>query len=555
MTAAPPGQPAVVTDGRWRRPSWRSLLVTPLRTMRELIPTLFPIVLVALSQGGRAYWLLLLLIVLPVALTLLRWWTTGYRLTQDTFEVRHGIVRKHRLTAQLERIRTVDEEASLLRRAVGIVDLRVGTGAHEAVSVHGIDAATAGQLHRALLARRRTPSSATSGPAASDPAAGASTDVPGSSAALGVTVGEGHPAGLAEAPEASGAATTPDRTIAAFRPSWLRFAPFTMSGVATALTAWAIAARIVNELRLGDAVVPWVQRVQAATDEMGVAVLVVEVLLGALVAVSVLALTAYALANWNYRLTRRCGDATLHVRRGLLTSRATTIEERRLRGLIVERPLLLRIPRGARAKALVTGGRHTEHGSARATNLLVPPAPEVIVTAAAADVLGTADPLRVGLVRHGPRATRRRYSRALFWLWPWAAAVLIAAWWWSWPRSTYLLALLVLTFVPVLGALRARWLGHALLGDPSVLDGATAGYVVASSGAFPTGRTALRSRAVIGWVLRESWFQRRAGLVTLEATVATPGGRVQILDVPRSRAVQIVCWATPGLADRYVEGR
>ena len=89
--------------------------------------------------------------------------------------------------------------------------------------------------------------------------------------------------------------------------------------------------------------------------EFGRAWLIVELLLGTVIAVSVLSLVAYALANWGYRLTRR-DDATLHVRRGLLTSRAVTIEEARLRGVVVEQPLFLRVPRGARAKALVTGG-------------------------------------------------------------------------------------------------------------------------------------------------------------------------------------------------------
>lgn len=537
----PDGAPAHVIDGApqtdWRRPAARSLLVTPLRTAKELIPSLAPVVVLAISQGGQAYWLLLLLVVVPVLIAVLRWWNTGYRIAGDQFQVRHGIVRKHLLTAQLDRIRTVDEEASLLRRALHIVDLHVGTGAHEAVSVHGIDATEAAALHCGLLARRRH-------------AQPHRPDLPH-------LPSEGSPEHPAYGPGAADGDfteenTAPERTVAAFSPAWLRFAPFTMSGVATVLTAWAIGGRIVNEFQLGDTVTPWVDRLRDATAQLSLLVLVLTVLIGGLVLVSVLSVAAYSLANWGYRLTRR-GDATLYVRRGLLTSRAMTIEERRLRGVVLERPLLLRIPRGARAKALVTGGKRRSEEGARATHLLVPPAPAALVRAAAGDVLGTATPLTAPLLGHGPRAVRRRHTRALLGLAPVAATVAGAAWWWHWPRGTYVVAVLVLALAPVLATLRARSLGHAVLGDPRVLLGPDAGYLVGRSGAFPQDRSCLRSRAVIGWVLRETFFQRRAGLVTLEATVATSRGKIRILDVPRARALEIVRDATPGLLDRYLE--
>ena len=538
MTDPAPG------DG-WQRPAARSLLVTPLRAARELLPSLAPLVVLAFSQGGHAYWLLLLLVVLPVVLAVLRWWHFGYRVTEQQFQVRHGIVRKHLLTAQLDRIRTVDEEASLLRRALRIVDLHVGTGAQQALSVHGIDAAAAAELHRTLLARR------TLG------AQGPQHVGDGAHAASAPPVPTG--AATADGGGTDGSGTdgdAPDRVIAAFSPAWLRFAPFTMSGVATALTAWAVMSRLINDLQLGDTVSPWLERARGATADLGLALLVLDVVLAAVVTLTVLSLAAYALANWGYRLTRR-GDATLQVRRGLLTSRAMTIEERRLRGVVVEHPLLLRIPRGARAKALLTGGKDSaDNGAgAKARHLLVPPAPEAVVTAATREVLHTDAPLRAPLIGHGPRAARRRYTRALLGVAPVAAAAAAAPWRWHWPAWTYGGAVLVLALVPALGALRSRWLGHALVGDPARLQGPDAGYLVASSGAFPQQRDCLRSRAVIGWVLRETFFQRRAGLVTLEATVATPGGRVVVLDVPKARALEVIRDATPGLVDRYLETR
>jgi putative membrane protein len=414
----------------------------------------------------------------------------------------------------------------------------VGTGAHEAVSVHGIDATEAAALHCGLLARRRH-------------AQPHRPDLPH-------LPSEGSPEHPAYGPGAADGDfteenTAPERTIAAFSPAWLRFAPFTMSGVATVLTAWAIGGRIVNEFQLGDTVTPWVDRLRDATAQLSLLVLVLTVLIGGLVLVSVLSgRRRTPLANWGYRLTRR-GDATLYVRRGLLTSRAMTIEERRLRGVVLERPLLLRIPRGARAKALVTGGKRRSEEGARATHLLVPPAPAALVRAAAGDVLGTATPLTAPLLGHGPRAVRRRHTRALLGLAPVAATVAGAAWWWHWPRGTYVVAVLVLALAPVLATLRARSLGHAVLGDPRVLLGPDAGYLVGPLGGVPAGPKlpALPRGDRLG--AAETFFQRRAGLVTLEATVATSRGKIRILDVPRARALEIVRDATPGLLDRYLE--
>ena len=65
-------------------------------------------------------------------------------------------------------------------------------------------------------------------------------------------------------------------------------------------------------------------------------------------AVVVASTVGYALAFWDFRLTRHRGG-TLHVTRGLITTRSVTIEERRLHGAEISEPLLLRC--GARARA------------------------------------------------------------------------------------------------------------------------------------------------------------------------------------------------------------
>ena len=94
----------------------------------------------------------------------------------------------------------------------------------------------------------------------------------------------------------------------------------------------------------------------------------------------------------------------------------------------------------------------------------------------------------------------------------------------------------------LLGHDRARGLGHALV----------EGWLVARSGSLTRRRELLGTDAVIGWNLSSSWFQRRAGLVTLVATTA--GGRqsVRVLDVPEPVAVSVADDAVPGLVSQFL---
>src|SRR5262249_7068448 len=131
----------------------------------------------------------------------------------------------------------------------------------------------------------------------------------------------------------------------------------------------------------------------------------------AVVVFTVIASTiGYVLTFWNFRLSRH-GSGTLHVRRGLLTTRNTTIEERRLRGVELSEPLLLRSVHGARVLAIATRLR-VGRGSDRGGSILLPPAPRAVAASVAATVIGDPDPLTVALLPHGPRARVRRFTRA-----------------------------------------------------------------------------------------------------------------------------------------------
>jgi putative membrane protein len=89
---------------------------------------------------------------------------------------------------------------------------------------------------------------------------------------------------------------------------------------------------------------------------------------------------------------------------------------------------------------------------------------------------------------------------------------------------------------------RAASLGHALVDD----------HLVARSGSLDRRREALAVRGVIGWNLRASWFQRRAGLTTLVATTAGGPQAVTVLDIPLGTAVALAHEAMPDLLGQFL---
>jgi putative membrane protein len=106
-------------------------------------------------------------------------------------------------------------------------------------------------------------------------------------------------------------------------------------------------------------------------------------------------------------------------------------------------------------------------------------------------------------------------------------------------------SLVVLLAVPAAALLardRATALGHALV----------EGHVVARSGSLDRQRAALAVRGVIGWNLRASWFQRRAGLSTLVATTAGGHQSVTVLDVPDEAALALAYQAMPDLVGPFL---
>jgi len=152
-------------------------------------------------------------------------------------------------------------------------------------------------------------------------------------------------------------------------------------------------------------------------------------------------------------------------------------------------------------------------------------------------VLCDSAPVTATLTRHGPRARRRRYVRALF-----ATALVPAAlallWWQAdWPSWPVLAALALPVLAVPLAEDRYRALGHTLSGP----------FFVTREGSLVRRRNMLTRDGIIGWNLHQSFFQRRAGVITVEATTAAGRQRYAAQDVPAELAVRLADQALPDL--------
>jgi putative membrane protein len=252
--------------------------------------------------------------------------------------------------------------------------------------------------------------------------------------------------------------------------------------------------------------------------------LAIGVPVGLIVFVSVVAVVRYVLSYSGFTLKR--GDGSLHVSRGLLRTRQVTLDEKRLRGVELSEPWSLRLVGASAALAIMTGlGR--ERG---AVALVSPPGPQQEVMATAEAVLGDTEPLHCELEPHGVRARRRRYTRAI-----WPIAVLAAA-----ALVLEILGLVgpavwlsFIAIVPASAALawdRYRTLGHAILPR----------WIVTRHGSLGRKRAVLDREGVIGWNIRRSLFQRRAGLATLIVTTAAGRHSYSIPDLPMERVWPII---------------
>jgi putative membrane protein len=227
----------------------------------------------------------------------------------------------------------------------------------------------------------------------------------------------------------------------------------------------------------------------------------------------------------------------LHLRHGLLRLRERAYDMSRLRGGTLRQPLLVRAFGGARLDAVMTG----VHGAGE-SSVLLPPCPVSTTESVLIELIGDRDAVTGPLRGHGRRAAARRWTRALglpvlmgvalavatvllgitvvpVWLWP--AWVAVTAW------------------CALLAADRVSALGHRV--DDR--------WLVMRAGSLERRRDCLATAGIIGWTVRQSPLQRRAGVATLVAATAAGVKRYPLIDVPENLVWAIASQASPWVAD------
>jgi putative membrane protein len=297
-------------------------------------------------------------------------------------------------------------------------------------------------------------------------------------------------------------APEPEVELTRFDPRWLRYAPLVGGYLAVPLAAVGALFRVLDEL-------PDRWKPDVAEPDLPGTTLVVAVVLAGVLLLVAGSVVGCAVVNWGFRLVRRGGS--LVAVRGLLTRRHTELEIDRIRGAAVSSGLGMRLVGAARASALVTG-----LGDAARRGQLLPLGPRPDAWALVTQLVEDPGPLDA----HPPAARRRSVLRACT---P-GALVLLAgavltplAGWWELLGAG---AVLLLLGVP-LGRARYAALGHAT--GPRTF--------AVRSGWLVQEHTVLQRRAVVGWEVRQTVFQRRAGLATVQACVGAGRGGYAAVDM------------------------
>ncbi|MGP3751719.1 PH domain-containing protein [Streptomyces sp. IBSNAI001] len=496
---------ADATGPPWRRIHRRTVLVTALVTAGVAVGAAVPAV--AGLSGRLGYpaaigWALAgaaLLIGCATAGDYVRWRRTRYRVGGERVELHTGLLLVKRRSLARERIRSVDLTAHPLQRILGLVTVRIGTGdqtgGESTLELDPVARAEGERLRRELLDR-------------------AVREAPG---------------------------THRDGELARLDLRWIRYAPLSFVAPMLGGAAAGGVLQISDWVGAQGEVIDWVADRFRDTPLVWA---IVVLLLAALVAGVVGALGLWVEMWWNYRLERDPGG-TLRVRRGLLTSRSLSVEERRLRGVDLVEPLGVRLTGAARLDAITTGLAKDEETQGADHDTLLPAAPRPFADAIAAEVLREPlAPTGSPLTPHPPAARGRRLRRAL-------TAALAPA---------LVLAVLGALLTPVL-----LWiaLGCAVVGLPlsvalaldayrslgHTLSGA---YLVTRSGTVRRSTAALQRSGVIGWTVRQSCFQRRAGLLSVTATTAAGGGAYTARDTDASEGLAFASEAVPGLLEPFL---
>ncbi|MFI1399761.1 PH domain-containing protein [Streptomyces sp. NPDC020681] len=430
----------------------------------------------------------------------MRWRRTRYRIGPDRAELHTGLLLVKRRSLARERIRSVDLTANPVLRVLGLVKVRIGTGEHSAggestLELDPVSKAEGERLRRVLLAR-------------------AADTTPG---------------------------THREGALAGFDPTWIRYAPVSFVAPLLGGAAAGGVMQVSEWFGAQSEVIDWVGD---RFEDTSIVLMVVVLVAAAVTAGIVGALGLWIEMWWNYRLEREPGG-TLRVRRGLFTARSISMEERRLRGVELVEPLGVRLFGAARVDAVATGLVDDEQDKHADLKVLLPPAPRMLADEVAGQVLREPEtPTNAPLTPHPPAARTRRLRWALTTaLVP--LGVLTAMGLWLTSVLLYVAAACAVVALPVavILALDAyRSLGHGVSG----------GYLLARSGTIRRATVALQRGGVIGWTVKQSVFQRRAGVLTLTATTAAGAGAYSVYDADESEGLAFAADAVPGLLEPFL---
>ncbi|GAA2807257.1 PH domain-containing protein [Streptomyces showdoensis] len=461
----------------------------------------------SLSSGSRpawqaAAWVLagaVLLIGGGTAADWVRLRRTRYRIGPELVELHTGLVVVKRRSLARERIRSVDLTANPLQRVLGLVKVGIGTGEHtdgdSTLELDLVARAEGERLRHTLLARLEGPE---------DPV---------------------H-----------------DGVLAAVDPRWIRYAPVSFVTPLLAVAAGGAVMQVSDWFGAQDEVIHWIGD---RFEDVSLLWMLVDLVLIALVAGLFGALGLWVEMWFRYRLEREPGG-TLRVRRGLFTARSISLEERRLRGVELVEPLGVRLFRAARVDAVATGLAQNDDDKHADLKNLVPPVPRAVADRVAAQVLREPEPPTGAPLAGHPRAARRRRLGWALWTGLGPAAVLALLGAWLTPVLGYAAAAFAALVTPlalVLALDAYRNLGHGVSGA----------YLVTRSGTVRRSTVALQRAGVIGWTVKQSWFQRRAGVLTLSATTAAGEGAYAVYDAGESQGLTFAAEAVPDLLGPFLE--
>nr|WP_042190103.1 PH domain-containing protein [Kibdelosporangium sp. MJ126-NF4]CEL19092.1 transmembrane protein, distant homology with ydbT [Kibdelosporangium sp. MJ126-NF4]CTQ95106.1 transmembrane protein, distant homology with ydbT [Kibdelosporangium sp. MJ126-NF4] len=494
-----------MTAATWQQLDRRTIFVAPLMPLLSVIGA---VTVIVLFRGWEkvGFWEPAIAGGIAVALFVgnaWHWKTTRYRVTDTHVELHIGlIVRKHRSLPK-DRVRAVDMSANVFHRMFGLSVVTIGTGRHVAESddelkLEAVSAGEAERLRTLLLHRADTP------------------------------VQHQRQTG----------------TLTKFSPTWMRYAPLTLFGfIAVAVLVgglFQLARTIDLDLWESGPIRTLAHWYESTPLVLSILVSAVVVLL----LTTLLSVLLYVVFYWGFELTRQNG--TLRVQYGLINKRSVSIEEQRLRGIRVDEPLLVRATGGARVKAVATGLNKKKDDDDKwelDADLLLPQAPIAEARKVVAAVLGVSPaPTEATLVSHPFAAARRLVMwHAIGGAVPAVTlgilSVLDLTPWW--------IAQVLLVLIPIsalLGYGEYRGLGHTVDGD----------FLVVRWGLAPRATVALQRTGVIGWKIRQSFFQRRAKLISVTATVAAGSGAYTIRYADQHGALQVADTAVPGLLEPFL---